>query len=147
VGAAVTAGEGAAGLPRRPGAYVVRLVLARSARLKIGALGQFVFPAGTYLYIGSARGPGGLAARVGRHLRPARVRRWHVDYLRRAASVEVGWWREGKRRRECAWAQAIGRLPGATAPAPRFGASDCRCESHLWLLQGAEPADLRDWLR
>ena len=119
-------------LPPRAGTYVLVLHLAQPARLRIGKLGRFDFPAGWYLYVGSARGPGGLAARVGRHLRSSPKPHWHIDYLRRAASVEEVWWQAGKARRECAWSQAIGARPGAEIIAPGFGASDCECETHLW---------------
>jgi len=120
------------GLPARAGSYVLVLHLARPARLRIGRLGRFDFPAGWYLYVGSARGPGGLAARVGRHLRSSANPHWHIDYLRRVATVEEVWWREGVERRECEWAQAIGGWTGAKIIAPRFGASDCECKTHLW---------------
>ena len=73
-----------------------------------------------------------MAARVSRHLHGASTLHWHIDYLRRVASVEEVWWREGVERRECEWAQAIGGWPGAKIIAPRFGASDCECETHLW---------------
>jgi Uri superfamily endonuclease len=125
-------GYGRKDLPARAGTYVLLLHLKKPARLRIGALGRFDFPAGWYLYVGSARGPGGLAARVGRHLRSSPKRYWHIDYLRRVASVEDVWWREGVERRECAWARAIGAWEGVEVVAPRFGASDCGCEAHLW---------------
>lgn len=127
-------------LPAAPGDYVLMLRLKRPARLAIAALGRFNLPAGWYLYVGSARGPGGLAARVGRHLRPSPVCHWHIDYLRRAASVEEVWWLEGVERRECAWARAISQSRGAEILAPRFGASDCGCLTHLWWRAG-------DWQR
>ncbi|WP_462322980.1 DUF123 domain-containing protein, partial [Halochromatium sp.] len=37
----------------------------------------------------------------------------------------------GHERLEHRWAQALGALPGARWPLPRFGASDCRCPAHL----------------
>ena len=114
-----------------PGTYVLILNLRRPIAIHIGRLGCFQFPAGLYVYVGSARGPGGLAARLARHLRSPKPLRWHIDYLRpHAQPVEI-WHAAGSQRRECDWAQALFRLPGALAPAPRFGASDCRCVSHL----------------
>ena len=41
----------------------------RAQPISIGRLGQQHFPIGDYFYVGSARGAGGLRARVGRHLR------------------------------------------------------------------------------
>jgi len=37
---------------------------------------------GWYVYVGSALGPGGLAAKVGRHLGGRKMCRWHTAYLR-----------------------------------------------------------------
>ena len=48
----------------------------------MGALGRIELQAGTWLYVGSARGPGGLAARVGRHWRDGVPKHWHMDYLK-----------------------------------------------------------------
>ncbi len=108
------------------------LHLPEPRRLAVGRLGEFEFPSGYYLYAGSARG--GLKGRVSRHLRADKKRHWHIDYLN---SVEVGaavtevWWQAGQKRLECEWAAAASRLPGASMPAPGFGASDCGCDGHL----------------
>ena len=129
-------------LPDGPGTYVLILRLPRLATIAVGRLGRFQFPPGWYAYVGSARGPGGLAARVARHLRSPKPLHWHVDYLRAAARPEQVWYAAGIRRRECAWAAALSDLPGASIPVPRFGASDCRCPGHLiHFVAHPEPAD------
>ena len=98
-----------------------------------------MLPPGLYLYAGSAWGPGGIRARVGRHLRHPKSRVWHIDRLTEAAPVDDVIAFPGAREcaivaalpgaRECA---IVAALPGARVPVPRFGASDCRrCESHL----------------
>jgi len=112
-------------MKRRP-IYQILLRLDRPARIRIGRLGRFGFPAGFYIYTGSGgRSPG---KRIARHLRRRKSLRWHVDYLRRRAAV-VGVWRgTGDECRRSRW---TARLPGATIPAPGFGSSDCRCPSHL----------------
>ncbi|MCH7739573.1 MAG: GIY-YIG nuclease family protein [Chloroflexi bacterium] len=119
-------------IPRGPGTYMLVLRLPKRRRLAVGRLGDFEFPAGYYLYAGSAQG--GLRGRVLRHLRADKKRHWHIDYLNSGASgatvIEV-WWLAGQKRLECEWAAAARRLPGASAPAPGFGASDCGCSSHL----------------
>ena len=74
------------GLPRLAGTYVLMLGLPRLATIGVGRLGHFQFPVGWYAYAGSAHGPGGLAARISRHLRVPKPLHWHVDYLRQAAS-------------------------------------------------------------
>ena len=113
------------------GTYALVLHLGRQEEIAIGKLGTFVFPAGYYLYLGSALGPGGLEARLARHRRRGKRPRWHIDYLlERAAPVEV-WSVASGRRLECLWARAARELPGARIPVPGFGSSDCRCPSHL----------------
>ena len=107
------------------------LSLSRAATITVGRLGHFPFPAGWYAYAGSAQGPGGLVARLLRHLRSPKPLRWHVDYLRADARPVEVWYAVGTVNRECAWADALSGLPGASFPASRFGASDCRCPAHL----------------
>jgi len=107
------------------------LRLPRPTTIGVGRLGRVRFPAGWYVYAGSARGPGGLAARISRHLRSPKPLRWHVDYLRVDAQPVQIWYALGARRRECSWAQALSGLPGASIPVPHFGASDCHCPAHL----------------
>ena len=116
-------------LPADRGAYALVLRLARGTRLDIAALGYPVLPPGLYLYAGSAWGPGGVRARVGRHLRQPKVPRWHIDRLTETAAVERVIAFPGAR--ECEIADfAVAR--GAQVPVPGFGASDCRrCEAHL----------------
>lgn len=118
-------------LPGDPGTYGLILLLARSTRIVVGALGVFDFAPGHYVYVGSAFGPGGLKARLGRHIAGNGRRHWHIDYLRRAASVEAVCFSTADDPLEHAWARALGNAPGAGLPAPRFGASDCGCASHL----------------
>jgi Uri superfamily endonuclease len=118
-------------LTDRPGTYALNLNLPHPVTLRVGRLGRFHFPAGWYVYAGSARGPGGLAARVARHLRPLKLLHWHIDYLSAHASPVEIWYATGTQRRECVWARTLLNLPGASVPVPRFGASDCRCATHL----------------
>lgn len=120
-------------LPTGPGTYALLLAVPERSRLDVGRLGRLDFDAPFYLYTGSARGPGGLAARLGHHLRPAARPHWHIDLLRRAAAVQEVWFTCDPRRLECHWASAAGSLRDA-APVPGFGASDCRCRSHLFAL-------------
>jgi Uri superfamily endonuclease len=99
--------------------------------LTAGRLGAFDLSPGVYVYVGSALGPGGLRARVARHLRAEKRPHWHVDALTTIAPVVGVWWTVSPVRMECEWAWALANLPGVTIPIPRFGASDCRCPGHL----------------
>jgi Uri superfamily endonuclease len=117
--------------PDQPGAYVLLLRLTSSTTIQVGRLGRFQFPEGWYAYVGSGCGPGGLAARISRHLRSSKPLYWHIDYLCAQAQPVESWYATGIRERECDWAESLSRLPDAEIPVPRFGASDCRCAGHL----------------
>lgn len=119
-------------IPRQPGTYVLWLGAEGERWLQVGRLGAFRLPPGWLAYVGSARGPGGLAARLSRHLRPSRPLHWHVDFLLLHARPAAVWWAVGTEREECRWADALARMPGASRPIPGFGASDCRCPAHLF---------------
>ncbi len=116
---------------RRPDAGVYHLIirLPRAARVRVGRLGLFTFPAGWYVYTGSAMN--GLRARIARHRRRRKKLHWHIDYLLRRAEIVEVIEVPTRRRVECARHRHVLRLPGAQVPAPGFGSSDCRCISHL----------------
>jgi len=123
-------------LPSQPGAYWLVLYLPRALTLVVGRKGQARFPAGWYVYTGSAHGPGGIRSRLGRHLRGSPRQRWHIDYLRTVAQPVAWGWTTAPAPTlpwECRWAQALAAHPAAYWPLPGFGASDCRhrCPAHL----------------
>jgi Uri superfamily endonuclease len=95
-------------------------------RLAVGRLGDCDFPAGRYVYTGSAKRA--LEARIARHLRKEKALHWHIDYLLAAAGVNV----VAVHRSTCAECALNRRTKGAIVVAG-FGASDCRagCRSHL----------------
>ena len=117
-------------LPREPGAYVLVIDLTRELALDLKARGDVVLAPGRYAYCGSAYGPGGLRARIGRHLRPDKAVRWHVDQLTAAGQVTALAAVPGGR--ECALLRGVLAVEGAGVPVPGFGSSDCRnCPAHL----------------
>lgn len=113
------------------GTYALILRLSAPQAIEVGRLGLVAFRPGFYAYVGSALGPGGLAARIEHHVRAESRPHWHIDYLRRAAPIVSIWFVESQERLECIWARALGLLSGYDQPARAFGASDCRCDSHL----------------
>ena len=114
-------------LPPEPGAYVLLIALDRDLPVRLPGKPERVLAAGRYLYCGSARGPGGLRARVGRHFRQGKPERWHIDRLTGAGRMLGAWIVPGGD--ECALVAALSDLP---VPVPGFGSSDCRdCASHL----------------
>lgn len=110
------------------GAYLVLLRLARRRRIGTGALGPVLYPAGWYLYAGSAMA--NLGKRIERHRRLRKRKHWHIDHLREEARFVEAWAFRSPRREECALARAAARI--AAEALPRFGSSDCRCPSHLF---------------
>ncbi len=129
----------AVALPAAPGTYVLWLRAEQPARIAVGALGICTVAPGCYGYVGSAHGPGGVAARVGRHLATLKPARWHIDYLRAVTAPTRVWMRAGADRREAEWADALARLPGAEAPWPGFGASDRPGATHLYRFAACPP--------
>jgi Uri superfamily endonuclease len=117
--------------PDEPGSYILLLHLDHPARIAVGKLGTFDFETGWYAYAGSALGSGGLAARLDHHKEGGKSLHWHIDYLTAEAELVEVWWAIGDKRQECIWASALRAIPGARVPVPNFGASDCRCLTHL----------------
>lgn len=118
-------------VPPRPGAYVLLIALPSPVPIHLPGKKPVTLPMGCYLYCGSARGPGGMQARLRRHMRPDKTIRWHVDHLTTAGAVLGAWTVEGGD--ECILAAALARH--LSIPIPGFGASDCpTCASHLLAL-------------
>lgn len=113
--------------------YQLLIELTGALRVRIGRLGTFDFPAGRYLYTGSARR--NLEARLTRHLRREKRLHWHIDYLLAEDPVRI----LAIRRSALPECTLHRQSPGEIV-VPGFGASDCRagCGSHLKFL--AEPS-------
>lgn len=117
-------------IPNLPGAYALLINLAYPVALPIAPLGRLTLAAGLYVYCGSARGPGGLAARVGRHLRREKRLHWHVDYVTSQGRIDDVSYLLGQG--ECYIVDCLGRAMGVSFPIPGFGSSDCQqCPAHL----------------
>ncbi len=126
-GSGVQFRTGARNTPDVPGAYVLVVELTRPVEVRLRSRPRELLPAGRYLYCGSAKGPGGLRARIARHMRRGKTIRWHIDILTEAGRV-LGAWTvlDGH---ECELAAALTRFPIAVEG---FGSSDCHtCRSHL----------------
>lgn len=120
-----------------PGTYALVLQSARRASVTVGRLGAITLLPGTYIYVGSAFGPGGLAARVGRHCRRRKPVRWHIDYVRaHLEPLRVACDTSGARL-EHRWAECLATRANGI---PGFGSSDCACHSHFFQCD-APPAD------
>ncbi len=113
--------------------YQLHILIREPITIRVGALGPRHFPAGDYIYTGSAKR--NLEARIARHLRKDKPRRWHIDYLTSHADVRVIEVARSSRA-ECEWHQSLrGHIV-----VPGFGASDCRagCGAHLYRLESSQ---------
>jgi Uri superfamily endonuclease len=113
------------------GTYALVLKAEKPASVYVGKLGVMQVIPGYYVYTGSAFGPGGLRARVTRHLRNLDIHHWHIDYLRPLTQPAEVWTTSTSEVLEHAWAAALSTLPGVSLPIQGFGSSDCNCPSHL----------------
>lgn len=126
-------------IPSSCGTYILIVDLPVPITIEIGKLGSISFSQGTHAYVGSALGPGGLAARLRRYRVGPRRLHWHIDYLLERAVV-AGWvYRADDKRRECSWARWAASM--AQGWVPCFGSSDCRCQSDLLFIGSAERAE------
>ena len=110
------------------GSYILLIKLPEAQTINIGSLSGIHFPHGYFAYVGSALC--GIKHRLNRHLKSNKRLHWHIDYLLPKATITDIIIGETEDRIECAIAQALSSQFNSI---PGFGASDCRCRSHLFL--------------
>lgn len=115
------------------GFYQLVIRLWQERDMWVGRHGRFSFPAGFYVYTGSAKR--GLESRIARHLRTRKRMRWHIDYLLRYGRILVVKRYTTGDRSECELSQRVEKVRGSRIVAAGFGSSDCRCSSHLFYFQ------------
>ncbi len=131
---------------RDRGSYSLLIRLRSPSEIQVGKRGRVHFPAGYYVYTGSAMN--GLTTRISYHLRQGRKKpHWHIDYLLAASgSMVVGVIEHHSRlRQECQYNRRVALLPNAQVIRRKFGASDCRasCPSHLFYFGRRTPKAVR----
>ncbi len=112
------------------GAYLLKVRLGSPVRIDIPRLGPAALLAGEYVYAGSARGSGGIRARLARHFRRDKRPHWHIDRLTVAAQDMMALVvPDGS---ECALVDGLLASDCFSIPVDGFGSTDCRrCASHL----------------
>lgn len=108
--------------------YLIWFYLRQDRQIHVGKLGRKCFPAGDYIYIGSAKRA--IGKRLSRHRRLEKPMRWHIDYFRPHASWKKGW-RFTEQGGECALRLFVEEKLTGRPLVPSFGSSDCRCAAHL----------------
>ena len=119
------------------GFYQLKILLKKSAKIKIGKLGTFNFPAGIYIYTGSAKK--NLQQRINRHQQKNKKLYWHIDYLlQQAEVVSVKTFPLKNNFTECELNFLSAEKSKLKEPflIKGFGSSDCRCKSHLFMVKG-----------
>lgn len=123
-----------------PGVYQLLIRVRHPTSISVGALDVCLFPAGWYVYTGSARG--GLTQRISRHLRDDKRMHWHIDYLLSVAESVNAFVLPGRARSECRF---HADLSGGEIIVPGFGSSDCHCRSHLAHFKRRPDIKLMPW--
>lgn len=121
------------------GTYCLIIHLNQESKIKVGKLGFINFKNGYYVYVGSALNS--LESRIRRHLSNDKKLHWHVDYLLKNENAEVvdvvivisndRW--------ECIIASEISKNGEGV---PKFGCSDCKCQSHLFYFKDLKPDEI-----
>ena len=120
-------------LPPSKGSYALFLKLVKEQLIRLPKFGPVLFPTGIYVYTGSAKGSGGLRARVSRHIRVEKSKHWHIDWFRPFAEIIGVYYTISQDSHECNWAMSLKERSMARVLVHGFGASDCKqgCGSHL----------------
>lgn len=116
------------------GYYSLLIRLNNAVKIEVGGLGECLFPAGFYIYVGSARK--GLKARIARHQRKkGKKLHWHIDYLlaQPEAQIQEVYTYPLSRGDECSMIKKLQKAKESKVIVPNFGSSDCKkhCGSHL----------------
>ncbi len=117
------------------------LIMKVSSRLVVRTRGGRVFnlDPGIYVYLGSAKGPGGIRARVARHLRRNKKAHWHIDYLTSHPSVEIHAVLSFTGEEADMESLLAQRLIDKLKPIPGFGSTDKRNDpTHLYYCGGPD---------
>lgn len=117
-----------------PGAYALVIELSKPVTFQRKALGRAEL-SGLLAYAGSANGPGGMRARLARHMRTEKPVRWHVDELTTCAAAMAAWAVPGGS--ECEIVAALLATDRFEVAMRGFGSSDCDiCPAHLLRFTG-----------
>ena len=120
------------------GTYCLLIHFPRETDISVGAMGVRRFPAGAYIYVGSALG--GIEQRVGRHKSSKKRRRWHIDYLlEKGEVIAIAAIPSSSKDTECSIAKSLLASEEAEPGAIGFGSSDCGCPSHLVYFGDRDP--------
>ena len=106
--------------------YQLFINVTKEINLKVGKLGIFFFPVGSYVYTGSAKK--NIDKRIERHLSKKKNLHWHIDYLLNNDAVQIINTKKSQIT-EC----ILNKKTKGKIIIVGFGSSDCNlcCKSHL----------------
>jgi Uri superfamily endonuclease len=106
--------------------YQLYIFIKQRSTIEIGRLGTFDFPAGFYIYTGSAKR--GMHKRLARHQSKHKKSHWHIDYLLQHPAASII-----KKKKYAELECFVNQKTEGEILVPGFGASDCtaHCASHL----------------
>lgn len=110
------------------GIYILVIQKNKNELLRIGQLGEILFPAGYYAYVGSAKN--GLFRRIKRHKRKTKKNHWHIDYFLNSAKLIKDIPIITQENLECNLSCRLEAISDGIIL--DFGCSDCKCKSHLF---------------
>jgi len=124
-------------LESQKGTYALIFQANQKFTCKVGKHGDFEGRPGSYIYVGSAFGPGGVRARIIHHLKLSLKPHWHLDYIRPYIQPVAVCYNYSSNRHEHRWATVVSKMAEAQYVMYKFGSSDCTCPSHLFYFQRA----------
>ena len=124
---------------KRRGTYVLFLTFYSPFSSEVGSLGRLDLPSGESCYVGSAMG--GLDHRLDRHLSKEKRICWHIDRLTVRADRMEAYESYPDPIPECDLAH-IAEGSGCVPMHKGFGCSDCRCDTHLFLVDPDSKTEL-----
>ncbi|MDR2866172.1 MAG: GIY-YIG nuclease family protein [Methanomassiliicoccaceae archaeon] len=120
------------------GTYLLFLEFRAQRTVDIGKLGTITVEEGEYCYVGSAMN--GLGSRIRRHLSDKKKIHWHIDHLTTIADAMEAYVSLPPTD-ECELSR-MAKESGGLEVFKGFGCSDCRCHTHLFLMNGASKPKL-----
>ena len=112
------------------GAYILALRLGEAVEFELPKTAACRLTPGWYFYAGSARGSGGVRARVRRHFQERKKTHWHIDLLT-AGSLDIAALAVAGGH-ECDLVRNLLDSRRFIVAMKGFGSTDCpSCESHL----------------
>jgi len=117
--------------------YQLFINVTKEINLKVGKLGKFIFPVGSYVYTGSAKK--NIDKRIERHFSKKKNLHWHIDYLLNNDAVQIINTKKSQIT-EC----SLNKKTKGTIIINGFGSSDCNlsCKSHLKYMENLALAEL-----